>query len=426
MSRYLSGKPVTYYRNLASNAIQKAIYGTVQASKRLHGTDPGWVRYKQEQQQMARTPSVQGTGRSSSSSLSIGSTSVDLGRIVIRDPRPWIKRASNANAEAKRAARELGAELNPYQLVKDVEYFRVTSHDNNQGQCAWLSYPVLNPSELDQLALKYTTDLRSPNIACQLHYIYQEHIFRCASTAKAELDCWLLWPKRDIPANSSVVWDNGSTSYPLSDGWFYGHNPPFMQYGFGPYTGALDYKQGTYVTANVLNSNPDYKVSPTPYNDWLASPYENQYITDNFNIDYKFHRIFNPGDELSVITGVPNQFIYPFDQVEMDMKAGQNVAFKNVYAHMRRCGPITLFRMRGRLSHLEVEGSATNPTLGLFSFDMATVRSVCTNKVALAVQGSMMERGTLTTGRPSHTNQGLASATFAFTQTAPADTAMST
>lgn len=355
------------------------------------------------------------------SSLSIASASVDLGKVFLRDPGPWIKRASDANAEAKRTALELGIDVIPQQLVKSVSYWKFALGDNQQGRCKWFCYPVLNPSELDQYALKNTDDLRTPLIATQLNYISVEFLFRCAGAAKADIDVWLLWPHRDIPTNADIKFDDGTTTYPLTDGWYYGVDPPFMKYGFAP-AGTTD-ASGTYIAPTVANTNVDWKVSPMPYNDWLATPQENQYIMDNFDVEYHGHRKFNPGDECTYVTGVPNQLIFPFDQIELDMGSETKVveAFKKTYALMRRCGPLVLFRMRGGLSHLEPAGSSTTPTLGLFSFDMALIRADNTNPVPAGFAASMVERGVYTAFKPSDQGQGTAATTHSFFQTELSD-----
>lgn len=370
-----------------------------------------------------------GTGNVSASSLSIGSSSVDLGEIILRDTRPWIERANDAYAAASRLGQQLGVQVFPRSILKRIQYNRFTTGDNKQGRCVWFANRVLHPGLLDEYFLKNSTDERDPQTTTQLHWIDQQFRFRNAGSAKAEIDVWLLWPRRDIAANPDIVFNDGTNNYPLNTTWFGGENPPFMKYGYAPfgYTNA----SGTYVTPVVQNTNPDWKVSPTPFDDYFASPLENNYVTDNFDVDYRGHRIFNPGDECTYKTGVPHQQINPFEQVEMKWGQEGNItnAFSTQYAMMRRCGPIVLFRMRGGLSHLESTGSpptATNPTMGLFSFDNAVMISDCTSPIFYGTTANFTLRGVYNNGIPSSTNQGLAANTFSWQQSAAAEQAFNT
>lgn len=371
------------------------------------------------------SPFRSGTGPMAPSAATLGTTVVDQGTVIVRNPKRWIQSADRAHAAARRAARKLGSYVIPRQIVKGIEYFRITAGtDNKQGRCCWFSYPILNPNELDQYALKYGLDLRSAELACQLWWIKEILRFRNACTFTSEIDLWICWPKRDIPRTDDVKFDDGTTTYPLSSAWFYGVDPPFMKYGFAPtvtYPGSASDEAGTYVTAEVENQNADYKVSPMPYNDWLASPYENQYLMDNFRVKKVCKKTMNPGDMVKFITGAPGQFIYPFDQVEMDLggdAAAGAEAFARLYSHMRRCGPILLFRFRGVLGHLETTPGnlEISPTMGLFNYDLAIEHIDCCNRVVNPVSASMSERGVYTEFATSSQGQGLASDTVMFAQ----------
>jgi len=418
---------MSHWLNTTGNALEYIINGLPSWTvlKGLAGRDVNstFIREMEEKRLANLLPTARtGTGRAASSSLSLGTTSVNFGDVILRDPSPWIAKSRKQHAEAKRAAIKLGIDVTPLQLVKDAELFHFDTGANQQGRCVWFSYPVLNPSEMDQICLKYADNFDSVATAAQLNYIHQQFYWRNASTAKCELDCWQLWPKRDIVRSSLVEFKlaGAGSATPLSDAWFYGKDPAYMQYGYAPFADPPDNESGTYNTADVKNSNADYKVSPMPFNDWFASPYENSYITENFRIEYKFNRVFNPGDEMMVTTGVPNQLLFPFNEVEIATNPVQNdEAYKRLYAHMRRCGPITLFRMRGRLAHLHPSMTAPIPTFGLFSMDMVAMRSICSNKVEIAVDALIPERGVFTTGAPSSLGQGATTDTYQFFGAAP-------
>lgn len=400
------------------------------ASTKRRFRPPGWTmeRFFGSPE---RDAAMVGTGRVSASSLSLGTTAVNLGVVKVRNSQPWIKRAGRTHAAAKRFAQRYGGTITGLRLVKDCEFASLSHRaDNTQGRCAWFAYPVLNPSETDQLALQFVTDLRDNTKACQLHYIDVNILCKSASSNKCELDCWLLWPKRDIPRDNLIIFNDGTNNFPLTDAWFYGVDPPFMKYGYAP-GGANSDTAGTYVTATTLNTNADYKVTNTPYYDWTASPYENNYITDNFHISYKFNRVFNPGDEMEIHTGVPNQLIYPWTQTELIRNTGilnppLTEAFKNNYAHMRRNGPILLLRARGRLAHLEAAEQDATPTFGLFNLDMAILRSICSSEVVAADVSAANQRGVHATGYPSIMGQGTAAATGQWFMANPADAGFNT
>lgn len=272
--------------------------------------------------------------------------------------------------------------------------------DNLQGRCNYTCMPTIPLDFLDEICMYFNTipyDVRS---AAELYTLDQHMIMRNQSDTRVEVDCWLLWPKHDIP---TTVQNGYDYTYFVANDY---SAPPLVTY---PYGTALIPKAPNSVSSLAT----EWKiVDQLAWNDWNATPYENTEINTLFKIEYKGNHLLNPGDEYELHWGIPHgQWIHPWTQLLLN--AG-NIAtgylFYNNYSYMKRLGPLVLCRYRGRLSHDESKSStagAMKPNFGLFQVEYALI----TKLKAVASAGypaSMPGRGTLGSGTaPWQVNQTL-------------------
>lgn len=316
---------------------------------------------------------LQAPAASSAQVQSSGSSSTDIPTLVLSPIDAYIKKARNESLAAEKLAKELSVNLDPVDHLRNITYGHITNvFDNKQGRCDWLSLGAFNPNDFDSAVGRYWI-AETSDAAAQLYYSITDLDFKNMATTKCEIDCWELWPKFDIPTNAAVP------SYTF----FVGVDPSFLT--------AVAYS----VTDNMLVApaavgtvSADWANATTApagaflANEYLQTPYELRQNVDSFHIVHKATHMLNPGDEWKVQFAMHHQFIYPFGQVQ-GARVDDTTRFFNDYAWMKRCGPLYVFRFRGRLSHDESKqvgtpGAGTN--FGLYNIEYAYTRHHCLRK----------------------------------------------
>jgi len=312
--------------------------------------------------------------QSRASALSVGSGSTYHGSIKLVDVKGVHEAARSVNDLARQQAAELGLLANPPDKLRWTTFGHSTIlSDSQQGRCFWNAFPTLEPKWLDEILKRYydadsTASSAWLNRAAELQYWDSDLTMRNMSDCKVEAMCWLLWPKIDIPNDGSVLNENYFFSQESKSGagdWY--ANPPFLQNAYGVST--IMPLPPNPATASSDWGNPQQLY----YNDWSATPYENPQVTAFFDIQFKHHFFMNPGDEIDFSWGIPNhQSLHPAMQVLQDpdtlTEEEKRNPFASSYALMRRCGPIVLFKFRGRLVHDETKQATAPGTGGNFGF----------------------------------------------------------
>lgn len=248
-----------------------------------------------------------------------------------------------------------------------------TIADNTQGECHWAVFPTLTPSDLDD-SLKSFFNLSGVGIAVDNATLFdwrkRQLILKNASTQKVEVDIWLLWPKDDVPFSEILGYDE--SYFYGSGGSFYTTDAPnVFKY---PYNTLL---MPTAGGSTDPNSTAEFKTSEARrYNDWSANPYENPWLRQFFDVEYKMNSKLMPGDEITYEWGTPtSQRVHPFTQLLLNAGEFKDAyPFYNRYALMKRCGPIVLLRQRGRLVHIESKaGTASAVNFGLHFTEFALI-----------------------------------------------------
>lgn len=216
--------------------------------------------------------------------------------------------------------------------------------------------------------------------------------------SKAEISVWLLWPKEDVP---NVAYDEQYfAQYDYK-------TPAVISY---PYTVDV----GIPRAASGFNTSSEWKgTSAFLSNDWNATPYENPWLQQFFNIDFKGDWILAPGDEIEFNWGQPYSFTaHPFKDLLLnfsDTELKDTYQYFNNYALMKRCGPLVLFRTRGRLMHDESKQSLTpgaSPNFGLFNVEYALITKRSIRPLQLLFDYSDVFRGTIpSSSDPTTVNQ---------------------
>ena len=245
--------------------------------------------------------------------------------------------------------------------------------DNRQGECLWNVFPTLWPSELDESLLQFfdvaTNGIANGN-AVHLDFCDRHLVLKNQAPSKAEIAVWLLWPKDDVPYAQGAGPTYDETYFCQYDF----KAPPVITY---PYTVA----NGIPRAASGFNTSAEWKgTSALLSNDWNATPYENAWLMQFFDVEFKGDWQMMPGDEIEFTWGQQNsQKAQPFTDLLLNFDATE---LKNTYPYysrfalMRRQGPLVLFRTRGRLTHDESKQAASpgaSPNFGLFNLEYALI-----------------------------------------------------
>jgi len=341
------------------------------------------------------------------SALSVGSGSTYLGSIKLVDTTRVHESARTVNDLARQQAAELGLLANPPDKFRWTTFGHSTIlADNKQGRCLWTAFPTLEPKWLDECIKRYYNPASTAignwlASACELQYFDHDLHMRNMADCKVEVMCWLLWPKMDIPADVLN----------LTETYFFARE---TKTGAGDWYCDPLFISEAYSNNIILPTPPDPPLgavsdwgaaSPLHYNDWSATPYENPQITGFFDIEMKKHFFLNPGDEIDFSWGIPNhQSIHPAMQVlqapgDRSPDDIQN-PFSSTYAMMKRCGPIVLFKFRGRLVHDESKQNTapgTSGNFGLFNVEWAHVVKFQTVKITSGTSAYFNQQGQLYT-----------------------------
>lgn len=279
--------------------------------------------------------------------------------------------------------------------------------DDRQGECLWNVFPTLWVSELDESLLQFH-DLAGAGLtnsqAVRLDFCDRHMILKNQAPSKAEISVWLLWPREDLPN------DRFDEAY-------------FCQYDFKtpavitfPYT----VNEGIPRAASGFNTSAEWKgTSALLSNDWNATPYENPWLQNFFNIEFKGDWQMMPGDEIEFSWGQQrSQIAYPWKDLLLSFDSTE---LKNAYPYftnyslMRRCGPLVLFRTRGRLSHDESKQAGSpgaSPNFGLFNLEYALITKRSLRPLSLFWDYADSFRGTIpSSSDPTTVNQATAANT---------------
>lgn len=231
--------------------------------------------------------------------------------------------------------------------------------DNTQGRSNYSIFPTIRVSDLDNALLQYNDMSSGVQSGTGAHFDFCDShlVFRNNCSAKCELDCWLLYPKADVPVTASM------TSAFFYDSTTWGNATPLITNAY----------QSTLMPAANASFTSDTKFSSGDqlfYNDWSSTPLENPEITHRFHVVHKGKWFLNPGDETEYFWGLRNgQLVHPMSQIQYTAAeaAAATTPFATHFAYMKRCGPLVLFRGRGRLAHDESKENTT-PSVNFGSF----------------------------------------------------------
>jgi len=332
-----------------------------------------------------------------------GSASVRRPSVTLTPYESHVRKTSRAHDEAKRAALTLGTTIQTPKLLQHNYFGSLTAwEDNALGECRWHTLGLFPPDVMDNLGQTNDADQSLINTMFNLNHITSITKFRNMSTTQAEVDCWLLYPRRDIPIDEKVV---------TSPGYFLGEDPQFIQDAF-----SADNRPIITPAASGTVPIDDFKPAQLVYYDYWASPYQAPLITRNFKLKYGGQYVLNPGDQFELKHAMGNQLVAPRIQLNLPPSSEGKItdAWQSHYGYMRRSGPLLLLRCRGSICHLEskqavepVNTVGTGTNMSLFNVEFIQHRVFNYNNVSTTApfydgQQAMVEDNAL-----SFNNQGV-------------------
>lgn len=322
----------------------------------------------------------------------IGAGSSTLQKVRLVDTSKAHESARRQEATLQTLAKKYGATTTNHEVFRATYFGHATVlGDNVMSKCRWLLFPTIQPNWLDEACLRYSTTPQATIQTSGAHMLYSDMkcIMRNMANTKCEIDVWLCYPRHDMPTGKWAMTDfftndpTGSARGNAADAW---SDPAYIKDQYAAAAGTPD----PYITppgAPATSATP-FTVQALLYDDWSATPYESAPFCSDFHVVHRHHTLLCPGDEIEFDWGLKNgQDILPSVQLKdsIDDVKTQTYGFTTNYAMMKRCGPMVMMRVRGRLAHAEAESKGVDigrfGHFGLFNVEFAIIRKWAQYKV---------------------------------------------
>lgn len=265
----------------------------------------------------------------------------------------------------------------PRSNMNNAAYSINNEENSQQGQCGWLSWSAMRPSNLDNmLSQGYNGNLVSGTapagggaitaslvdggviitaVPSDYEVFFEqsstETIMKNSSSQQVRLTLWECWPRKDLPSTISSP---------------YGPDPQLLLDGFAD-----------TITDNLAGGSGSFQPAIL-YNSYGATPFQSGEWTSSFKLKQIHNCVIMPGEQL--VHKLNNKKSFLVSKRSYGVKSSSSI--QSNYQLVRKCGPVILMRIEGMPCHDESKvlhtgrNEVTNVSTGTYALDVVQTQRI--------------------------------------------------